>query len=94
MISLPPGLTMSTTPALEAGFCAEVAAATKAGGTAQVDCAGLLAGTDSSAVALLVAAARSAATNGGVLSLLNVPENLRKLATLYGVETLLFPGAQ
>jgi phospholipid transport system transporter-binding protein len=94
MIALPAGLTMNTTPSLEAGFCAQVAAAAKAGQAAQLDCSSMGSGFDSSAVALLVAASRSAATNGGVLTLLNVPENLRKLATLYGVDSLLFPGAQ
>jgi phospholipid transport system transporter-binding protein len=94
MISLPAGLTMNTTPALVAGFCEQVGAAAKAGAGAQVDCSNMGTGFDSSAVALLVAASRSAATNGGVLTLLNVPENLRKLATLYGVDSLLFPGAQ
>ncbi len=94
MIALPVGLTMNTTPSLEAGFCAQVVAAVKAGGAAQLDCSSMGSSFDSSAVALLVAASRSAATNGGVLTLLNVPENLRKLATLYGVDSLLFPGAQ
>jgi ABC-type transporter Mla MlaB component len=97
MISVPAQLTMQTAPAFMPGFCAQVAAATPAavaaGKRVEVDCAALDgpgAAFDSAALSVMLAAARSAATQGGAVTLLNVPANLRKLATLYGVEGLLF----
>lgn len=47
---------------------------------------------DSSAVALLLAWQRRAQQAGQRLTYVNVPDNVRKLAALYGVDTLLPQG--
>ena len=44
---------------------------------------------DSAGIALLLAWARRAATEGSRLSFAGMPESMRSLATLYGVEELL-----
>lgn len=44
---------------------------------------------DSSALSILLAA-RRAQTQGGSIRCLNVPDKLRRLASLYGVESLIF----
>lgn len=44
---------------------------------------------DSSALSVLLAA-RRAQTRGGSIQCLNVPDKLRRLANLYGVESLIF----
>jgi len=44
---------------------------------------------DSSALSVLLAA-RRAQTKGGAIQCLNVPDKLRRLANLYGVESLVF----
>jgi phospholipid transport system transporter-binding protein len=56
-----------------------------------IDCAALVQ-FDSSALAALLHAKRAHATLGGSeqLKIVNAPENLRRLAQLYGVEHLLF----
>lgn len=46
---------------------------------------------DSSGVALLLAWQRRALGAGHRLTFINVPENVRKLASLYGVDTLVAP---
>lgn len=55
----------------------------------------LLSEFDSAALAVLLAARRSAASVGvsaqDPLRFINVPENLAKLAHLYGVDSLVFP---
>lgn len=55
-----------------------------AGGQESMDLAGVRE-VDSSAVALLLAWQRAAATRGRPLMIANLPENLRSLADLYGV---------
>jgi phospholipid transport system transporter-binding protein len=50
-----------------------------------------LAHSDSSAVAVLVAARRSAQQRGRALALTGVPDTVRSLAKLYGVEELVGP---
>ncbi len=60
-----------------------------AAGRTEIDLAGY-APIDSSAVAALLALRRAAAPVKPVF--LNPPDNLRKLAVLYGVEAMLFPG--
>ena len=49
--------------------------------------------SDSSAVAVLLAAARHAHTNGKALRLTGMPEAVTSLAALYGVDALLTGGA-
>lgn len=46
---------------------------------------------DSSGVALLLAWQRRALSAGHRLTFINVPDNVRKLAALYGVDTLVAP---
>ena len=46
---------------------------------------------DSSGVALLLAWQRRALNAGHRLTFINVPDNVRKLAALYGVDTLVAP---
>ena len=46
---------------------------------------------DSSGVALLLAWQRRALDAGHRLTFINVPDNVRKLAALYGVDTLVAP---
>jgi len=46
---------------------------------------------DSSGVALLLAWQRRAQGAGHRLTFINVPDNVRKLASLYGVDTLVAP---
>ena len=46
---------------------------------------------DSSGVALLLAWQRRAQSAGHRLTFINVPDNVRKLAALYGVDTLVAP---
>lgn len=60
-----------------------------AAGRTEIDLSGY-APVDSSAVAALLALRRDAAPVRPVF--LNPPDNLRKLAVLYGVEAMLFPG--
>lgn len=72
----------SAREALEQG-----AAAIRAGETV-FDLGGVQA-ADSSGVALLLAWQRRALDAGHRLTFVNVPENVRKLAALYGVDTLL-----
>ncbi|MEW7848519.1 STAS domain-containing protein [Massilia aurea] len=54
------------------------------------DLAGVKA-ADSSGVALLLAWQRRALDAGHRLTFINVPDNVRKLASLYGVDTLVAP---
>mgnify|MGYP003768140213 FL=1 len=72
----------SAREALEQG-----AAAIRAGETV-FDLGGVKA-ADSSGVALLLAWQRRALDAGHRVTFVNVPENVRKLAALYGVDTLL-----
>lgn len=82
MLSLD-ALTFQTAPAaLEQGD-----AAIRAGETV-FDLGGVKA-ADSSGVALLLAWQRRAVAAGHRLSFINVPENVRTLAALYGVDTLI-----
>lgn len=48
---------------------------------------------DSSLLALLLQLQREGAARGTLPRLVGVPPNLRKLAALYGADTLLFPDA-
>ena len=68
---------------------AQGAAAITAGETV-FDLAGVKA-ADSSGVALLLAWQRRALDAGHRLTFVNVPDNVRKLAALYGVDTLVAP---
>lgn len=74
----------SAREALEQG-----AAAIHAGETV-FDLGGVIA-ADSSGVALLLAWQRRARDAGHRLTFINVPDNVRKLTALYGVDTLLQP---
>jgi phospholipid transport system transporter-binding protein len=78
---VPAEITLATAPA---ALVAARAALRDAGG--ELDLAGLTR-FDSAAVAVLVALRRE---GGAGVRFGNVPPNLRKLASLYGVETALF----
>jgi phospholipid transport system transporter-binding protein len=82
MLSIDALTFQSAREALEQG-----AAAIGAGETV-FDLAGVKA-ADSSGVALLLAWQRRAQGAGHRLTFINVPDNVRKLAALYGVDTLL-----
>jgi phospholipid transport system transporter-binding protein len=71
--------------AMEQGFAAIAA------GETEFDLGGVKA-IDSSAVALMLSWERKAHAAGRRLTFLNVPDRLRRLANLYGVDNLL-PGA-
>jgi phospholipid transport system transporter-binding protein len=72
----------SAKAALEAGLSRIAAGAT------EVDCAPLRQ-FDSSALAVLIAWQRAAASRGGALAVVNLPSGLASLAQAYGVDTLL-----
>ena len=86
---LPTRLTHAEAPACLAA-CAAVLRDANAGEPVELD-AGALQGFDSSAVALLLALARSTRERGLELRLRALPPRLRELAGLYGVAELL-PG--
>lgn len=58
-----------------------------AGGETEIDL-GAVTQCDSSLLACVLAWKRAAARRGGRLAVKNVPENLSRIASLYGVETL------
>ncbi|RZF28721.1 STAS domain-containing protein [Paraburkholderia sp. UYCP14C] len=62
-----------------------------AAGAGGVDCAPLTQ-FDSSALAVLLAWVRAAATRGASFEIINLPAGLASLAQAYGVDTLLTPG--
>ncbi|APA86445.1 STAS domain-containing protein [Paraburkholderia sprentiae WSM5005] len=63
-----------------------------AAGAGGVDCAPLTQ-FDSSALAVLLAWVRAAASRGGKFEIVNLPAGLASLAQAYGVDTLLSPVA-
>jgi phospholipid transport system transporter-binding protein len=85
MISLESMTFPAAHAAMEQGFAAIAA------GETEFDLGGVKA-IDSSAVALMLAWERKAHAAGRRLTFLNVPQRLRRLANLYGVDNLL-PGA-
>lgn len=78
-----------TIPHAKAELAAGLAAI--AGGETTVDLAGV-SEVDSSAVALLLAWQRGAKKQGRPLQILNLPQGLRSLANVYGVEALVGAG--
>ena len=83
-MQIPARLTLADATAFQA-----VALAACAAGERDFDLSPL-AEYDSSAIAVLLEIRRS--PGGDAARFLNVPANLRKLATLYGVDSLLFDG--
>ena len=84
MLSLDALTFQSARGALEQG-CAAIAA-----GETVFDLGGV-SSADSSGVAVLLAWQRRALKTGQRLSFINVPQNVQKLAALYGVDQLLLP---
>ncbi len=82
MLSLE-ALTFQSAPAALEQGCAAIAA-----GETEFDLGGIKA-ADSSGIALLLAWQRRALAAGQRLTFVNVPENVLKLAALYGVDGLL-----
>lgn len=72
---------------------AEVAQVLAAAGREVRLSAGSLADFDSSALSLLLSAARQCSEQGAALKLDDAPEKLRELARVYGVAELLWPAA-
>ncbi len=73
------------------GVAASGASAAAGARSMEIDLAPLVR-FDSSAIAAFVAIERRAVERGVELRFLNAPPNLRKLATLYAVDSLLFGG--
>lgn len=88
VLRLPAQVTLQTAPAV-----LEAASAALSAGGREVDLSDC-ADFDSSLIAVLLELSRRAGAGSSAgaapLRLRNVPSNLRKLATLYGVEELLF----
>jgi phospholipid transport system transporter-binding protein len=91
VISCPAAIQMDCASAVAGQLANAVRSASGQSNAATIDCA-TLAQFDSSALAALLHAKRAHASLGGSeqLKIANVPENLRRLAQLYGVEHLLF----
>ena len=90
-IAVPTSLTLADARATIAGWRQALAKVAR-GGTFELDLSPL-ARVDSAAIAALLALARDARAAGVALSLTGAPTPVRSLARLYGVEPLLFPGA-
>ncbi len=89
MIQAPAIIQMSNALEVAGAFSAQIKSSAPTG--AVIDCAAL-SQFDSSALAALLHAKRAQVARSGseALKIINVPENLRRLAQLYGVEHLLF----
>lgn len=91
MIACPATIQMDCASQVAGQLASAIKGARGQSEAATIDCAAL-AQFDSSALAALLHAKRAHAALGGPeqLKITNVPENLRRLAQLYGVEHLLF----
>ncbi len=91
MIACPATIQMDCASQVAGQLASAIKSARGQSAAATINCAAL-AQFDSSALAALLHAKRAHATQGGPeqLKIINVPENLRRLAQLYGVEHLLF----
>ena len=86
MVTLPPDLTLASTPGLVQGL--RQMALDEPAGAVVVDASGLT-GFDSSALAVLLECRRQALASGKGFSVRGLPARLRQLAGLYGVAELI-----
>lgn len=90
VLPLPEQITQRNATALLQDLLAQFARAAPAAASLHVD-AGALAQFDSSALALLLALRRQAHSQQRVFSVQHLPQGLRALAQVYGIDSLLEP---